>query len=80
VLSFFIFIGKHFTQDITDNKAEVRKSLNWRGSSKVIKLEDRNLNIPSQFVRIFKVFEDFTFIAQLREEIEKVKPVIPRLV
>ena len=37
-------------------------------------LEDRNVNITSQFVRIFKVFEDFRFIQQLREEIGKVQP------
>lgn len=38
-------------------------------------LEDRDTNITSQFLRIFKVFEDFRFIAQLREEIDKVKPI-----
>jgi len=36
-------------------------------------LEDRNVNITSQFVRAFKVFEDFRFISQLKEEMEKVK-------
>ena len=39
-------------------------------------LEDRNVNITSQFVRIFKVFEDFRFIQQLREEMDKVRPVV----
>jgi len=39
-------------------------------------LEDRNVNITSQFVRIFKVFEDFRFIQQLREEMDKVRPVM----
>ena len=39
-------------------------------------LEDRNVNITSQFVRIFKVFEDFRFISQLREEMDKVRPVV----
>ena len=37
-------------------------------------LEDRNVNITSQFVTIFKVFEDFRFISQLKEEIDKVPP------
>jgi len=39
-------------------------------------LEDRNVNITSQFVRIFKVFEDFRFISQLWEEMNKVKPAL----
>ena len=39
-------------------------------------LEDRNVNITSQFVRIFKVFEDFKFISQLREEMDKVRPAV----
>ena len=39
-------------------------------------LEDRNVNITSQFVRIFKVFEDFRFISQLREEMNKVWPAV----
>lgn len=37
-------------------------------------LEDRNVNITSQFVAIFRIFEDFRFISQLREEMEKVRP------
>jgi hypothetical protein len=37
-------------------------------------LGDRNVNITSQFVRIFKVFEDFRFINQLKEDMEKVRP------
>ena len=41
-----------------------------------ILLEDRNVNITSQFVRIFKVFEDFRFIQQLREEMDKVRPAV----
>jgi len=39
-------------------------------------LEDRNVNITSQFVRIFKVFEDFRFIQQLREDMDKVRPAV----
>lgn len=39
-------------------------------------LEDRNVNITSQFVRVFKVFEDFKFISQLREDMEKVRPEV----
>ena len=39
-------------------------------------LEDRNVNITSQFVRIFLVFEDFRFISQLREEMDKVRPAV----
>lgn len=36
---------------------------------KINKLEDRNVNITSQFVRIFKVFEDFIFVEQLKKEV-----------
>jgi hypothetical protein len=36
-------------------------------------LEDRNINITSKIASIFEIFEDFTFVAHLREEIEKVK-------
>ena len=36
-------------------------------------LEDRNLNITTKIASIFKIFEDFTFVDYLREEIEKVK-------
>lgn len=39
-------------------------------------LEDRNVNITSQLARVFKVFEDFRFIQQLREEMDKVRPAI----
>jgi hypothetical protein len=39
-------------------------------------LEDRNVNITSQLARVFNVFEDFRFIQQLREEMDKVKPVV----
>jgi len=39
-------------------------------------LEDRNVNITSQLDRVFNVFEDFGFIQQLREEMDKVRPAI----
>ena len=39
-------------------------------------LEDRNVNITSPFVHVFKVFEDFRFISQLREEMDKVRPAV----
>lgn len=38
--------------------------------------EDCNVIKTSQFMRIFNIFEDFRFIVQLREEIEKVRPTI----
>ncbi len=37
-------------------------------------LENRNFNITTQLSHIYKVFTDFKLIAQIREEIEKVKP------
>ena len=37
-------------------------------------LENRNSNITTQLACIFKTFEDFRLVAQIREEIEKVKP------
>ncbi len=40
------------------------------------KLPKRNFNITTQLSHIFKVFEDFTFVHQLREELEKVKPIV----
>lgn len=39
-------------------------------------LEDRNVNITSQLARVFNVFEDFRFIQQLREEMDKVRPAV----
>jgi len=38
-------------------------------------LEERNLNITKSFPHIIKVFEDFRFVQELREEIAKVKIV-----
>ena len=38
------------------------------------KLENRNSNITTQLACIFKTFEDFRLVQQIREEIEKVKP------
>ena len=37
-------------------------------------LENRNSNITTQLACIFKTFEDFRLVQQIREEIEKVKP------
>ena len=37
-------------------------------------LADRNINITSRIAQIFKVFEDLTFVARLREEMDKVRP------
>ncbi len=39
-----------------------------------ILLEDRNSNITTQLSCIIKAFSDFRLVAQIREEIEKVKP------
>lgn len=36
-------------------------------------VDDRYADIASQFVHILKVFEDFRFINQLKEEMDKVK-------
>ena len=36
-------------------------------------LENRNSNITQELSRIFKAFSDFRLVAQIREEIEKVK-------
>ena len=36
-------------------------------------LENRNSNITTQLDYIFKAFSDFRLVAQIREEIEKVK-------
>jgi len=44
----------------------VRIKSNW--------LENRNSNITTQLACIFKTFEDFRLVQQIREEIEKVKP------
>ena len=37
-------------------------------------LENRSTNITTQLACIFKTFEDFRLVQQIREEIEKVKP------
>lgn len=37
-------------------------------------LENRNSNITKELLHIFDVFSDFKLVAQIREEIEKVKP------
>jgi len=37
-------------------------------------LQDRNLTITSYLAHVFAVFEDFKLIAEIREEIKKVKP------
>ena len=39
-----------------------------------VQLENRNSNITTQLACIFKTFEDFRLVQQIREEIEKVKP------
>jgi len=36
--------------------------------------ENRNSNITKQLACIIKTFEDFRLVAQIREEIEKLKP------
>lgn len=36
-------------------------------------LENRNVNITSQFVRIFKVFEDIVFTLRLKEDLSQLK-------
>jgi hypothetical protein len=40
------------------------------------KLENRNVNITINLAHVFKVFEDFKFIQQLREEMDKVRPEV----
>lgn len=47
------------------NEAFCILSANW--------LENRNTNITQELSRIFKAFSDFRLVAQIREEIEKVK-------
>ncbi len=43
-------------------------------------LEDRNVNITTQLSSIIKVFSNFRLVAQIKEEIEKVKPsLIPAI-
>jgi len=37
-------------------------------------LENRNSNITTHLACIFKTFEDFRLVAQIREEIDRVKP------
>ena len=44
------------------------------GQIKKIELENRNTNITQELSRIFNAFSDFRLVAQIREEIEKVKP------
>jgi len=41
--------------------------------SKAYMLENRNSNITSQLACIFKTFEDFRLVQQIREDIEMVK-------
>lgn len=36
-------------------------------------LDKRSFNITGQLARVFKVFEDFRFINQLRNKIDKIK-------
>ena len=42
-------------------------------------LENRNTNITTQLSHIYEVFSNFRLVAQIREEIEKVKPILLRL-
>jgi len=45
-----------------------------------IQLENRNFNINTQLASIIKAFSDFGLVAQIREEIERVKPsILPQL-
>ncbi len=37
-------------------------------------LENRNINITMQLSHIYEAFSNFRLVAQIREEIEKVKP------
>jgi len=39
-------------------------------------LDKRSFNITKELGRIIKIFEDFKLVAQIREEIEKVRPCI----
>ncbi len=39
-----------------------------------IQLEKRNFNITTQLSCLIKTFEDFRLVAQIRKEIEKVRP------
>jgi len=39
-------------------------------------LENRNCNITTELACIIKTFEDFRLVAQIREDIEKVKPAL----
>jgi len=39
-----------------------------------VQLENRNPNITTQLSHIIKAFPDFRLLAQIKEEIEKVKP------
>lgn len=49
-------------------------SINRFTLSEVKVLENRNTNITQELSRIFKAFSDFRLVAQIREEIERVKP------
>jgi len=40
---------------------------------RLILLENRNINITKQLSHIINAFSDFRLVAQIREEIEKVK-------
>ena len=39
-------------------------------------LEKRDVNITTQFMRIFKIFVDFRFICQLSKDMDKMKPIV----
>jgi hypothetical protein len=39
-------------------------------------LENRKVNITTNLARVFKVFEDFRFISQLREDMAKLEPAM----
>ncbi|KKR37798.1 MAG: hypothetical protein UT72_C0032G0009, partial [Candidatus Woesebacteria bacterium GW2011_GWB1_40_101] len=41
-----------------------------------IQLDNRSTNITQELSRIFKAFSDFRLVAQIREEIERVKPCL----
>ena len=43
---------------------------------RTIWLENRNTNITKQLSHIYEAFSNFRLVAQIREEIEKVKPNI----
>jgi len=43
-------------------------------------LDKRSFNITKELGRIIKVFEDFRLVQQIREEIERVRPLTNNLV